>query len=61
MILPCRKHYGQIEENEMSALRQRVLHHIRMAFRLGWSTPLGLAARAFANMLRVRLLLLRVA
>jgi hypothetical protein len=32
-----------------------------MAFRLGWSTPLGLAARAFANMLRVRLLLLRVA
>ncbi len=44
-----------------AALRHRILAHIRMAFRLGWSTRLGLAARAFANALRVRLILLRCA
>lgn len=44
-----------------TALRHRILHHLRMAVRLGWSTRLGHAAREFADMLRVRLLLLRVA
>lgn len=44
-----------------AALRHRILHHIRMALRLGWSTRLGLAARAFAAMLRARLVLLRAA
>lgn len=44
-----------------TTLRQRILHHIRMAFRLGWSTPLGLAARAFAALLRARLAIVRAA
>lgn len=45
----------------VSYLRHRVLHHLRMAFRLGWSTPLGLAARAFAALLRARMAILRAA
>jgi hypothetical protein len=44
-----------------AALRHSILRHIRNAFALGWSSRLGLAARAFANMLRVRLILLRAA
>ena len=42
-------------------LRHRILAHIRNAFALGWSTRLGLAARAMANKLRVKLMLMRIA
>lgn len=42
-------------------LRQRILHHLRQAVRLGWSTRLGHAAREFAALLRARLVLLRAA
>ena len=42
-------------------LRHRILHHLRQAFRLGWSTPLAHAARAFSALLKARLVILRAA
>lgn len=45
----------------IATLRQRILHHIRQAVRLGWSSRLGVAAREFAALLRARLTILRAA
>lgn len=42
-------------------MRRRVLAHIRMAFALGWSTPLGLAARHRAALMRAQLVIARAA
>ncbi len=42
-------------------LRHRILHHLRMALRLGWAgnERLARAARAFAALLKARLVILR--
>jgi hypothetical protein len=45
----------------VTTLRQRILHHIRMAVRLGWSTRLGQAAREFVALLKARLAIVRAA
>lgn len=43
----------------ITQLRHRILHHLRMAVRLGWSTRLGIAAREYSALLRARLAILR--
>jgi hypothetical protein len=42
-------------------IRHSILRHIRNAFALGWSSRLGMAARAFAALLKARLVLMRAA